>query len=85
MSDLIQTLPFNEYSNPSQEEIQILDTLFPKQSTIKQTKIAILASLLHIILFLMTQQFKSKLYIMLLLTAIIMFACIYFIQMYVIL
>ena len=85
MSDLIQTLPINEYSNPSKEEIQILDTLFPKQSTIKQTKISIVASLLYIILFLITQKCKYKTYIILPLTSIIMCICIYVIQMYLIL
>ncbi len=83
MSDSIINLPTNEYSNPTKEEIQILDTLFPKQTTIVELKISILASLLYIIFIFIHKKF-NKSSLLLPLTTIIMFACMYYIQLYVI-
>ena len=82
MSDSIKNLPIDEYSNPTKEEIQILDTLFPKQTTVVQIKISILASLLYIVCFLINQKFKSKIYV--LLCSLFIFASLYLIQIHVI-
>ena len=84
MSDNISDLPINEYSNPTSEEIHIMNTLFTQQQSVNiyNIKVSILITLLYIILFLMHLNYKCKPKTFLCFSSIVFSILIYFVQVY---
>ena len=56
MSDLISNLPLNKYSNPTDDEIEIVENLFPeKKIDIFHIKLTIIICFIHIISILLNE------------------------------
>lgn len=59
MSDPISKLPLNKYSNPTNEEIEIIESLFDNNDfDFKQLKFVIIICFIHIISCLIQDKYK---------------------------
>ena len=59
MSDQISNLPLNKYSNPTTQEIEVIETLFDKtEFDIKYAKFTTIICFLHILSILILEKYK---------------------------
>ena len=83
MSDNIRDLPINKYSNPTPEEINILNSLFNTEENkfdIHKIKVTIIITLLYIIFILFNKKNKYNLKLFISISSIIFPILIYFTQ-----
>lgn len=86
MSDNIKNLPINEYSNPTLDEINVMNSLFNTSSQpldLRQAKISIIITLLYIILFLTYRNNNFTLKSFISISSICFLICVYFTQQYI--